>query len=292
MQTCATVFEFNLDKPARVYVENDERSMNSITHDHTTFYSVLSPGGGPGDAYDWEDNSTSARSDQHWNDAGAAGGSSSNGVLFVQSSGPGSTYACTEQKSWPDDLWPWLQDGTGTLAGDCGSGSRAIDPAFWGLNWEHCEVSDPVGPTITLHYLTHVNNPPDWQQDEHDETYVRHAQTRLKLATGGRAVPGRQSLIRITGWATEVPHQRAVPPFGDYYDRASWPAIPPEQIQVGTLGNLDANGELWVVLPDGDPDVTIYAPGWYFFYIFRCSGDAIQAGASHSVYSRNKSEFG
>ena len=230
-----------------------------------TLYSVTPTG--PGDAYYWEDSSTTARSGQHWNDGGDAGGSSSNVTLFVQSSGPGSTYDCTEQMIWPDDLWPWLQDGTGTLAGDCGSGPRAIDPAFWGLNWEHCEVSDPVGPTITLHYMTHVNIPPDWQEDEHDETYERHAQTRLKLATGGRAVPGRQSLIRLTGWATEVPHQRAVPPFGDWYDFASWPAIPPEQIQVGTLGKLDANGELWVVLPDGDPDVTVIANG-PDFYIF------------------------
>ena len=191
-------------------------------------------------------------------------------MLFVQSSGPGLHLCLHGAEELAGDLWPWLQDGTGTLAGDCGSGSRAIDPAFWGLNWEHCEVSDPEGPTITLRYMTHVNNPPDWRQDEHDETYVRHAQTRLKLATGGRAVPGRQSLIRITGWATEVPHKRAVPPFSDCYDCASWPAIPPEQIQVGTLGKLDANGELWLVLPDGDPDATPEVhngPDYYAFFI-------------------------
>jgi hypothetical protein len=31
--------------------------------------------------------------------------------------------------------------------------------------------------------------------------------------------------------------------------------VPPEQIQIGSLGNLDTNGELVVVLPDNDPDV-------------------------------------
>ena len=214
-------------KPARVYVEGDERNMQSLTRYHTTLYSVLPTG--PGDAYYWEDSATTARSDQHWNDGGDAGGSSSNGTVFVKSSGEGSTNFCTEQMSWPADLWPWLQDGTGTLAGDCGFGSREIDPApvagryFAGATGAHCEVSDPKGPRITLQYMTHVNNSPDWQEDEHDKTYVRHAQTRLKLATGGRAVPGARSLIKLTGGALEVLHPRALPPS---YDNWAVRAIP------------------------------------------------------------------
>jgi len=248
-------------KAARVYVENDEQNMDSYVHNRTTLWATETTNAA--DAYYWEDCWTPNRSDQHWNDGANDGGSSLNGTVFVQSTGGGYTNLCTEQMSWLPDLWPWLNTGTRIFEGYCGSGSNWIDPAsIWP---EHCEVSDPAGPTFTFGREVGWNYS-RWRGDEADQTYTRHAQTKLKLATGGRAAPGHESLIHITGWAKEVLSKRTLPPFNPS-DSQNYRTIPPEQLRVGTLGNLDANGDLWLVLPDGDPDVTIYGPA-LCYYIF------------------------
>jgi hypothetical protein len=261
----AVVYEFNLDKPVRVYVAQDERNISSSTHGHTLFWAAAETTT-PADAFYWSDSAQTYRFDQHWNDGGDNGGSIYNSSVVVQNPGEDSTGISTEQMSWPQHLWPWQNDyGTGIFGGTGGSYSKSIDgPMIWP---EHCEVSDPVGPTFTYGYEMGFNYS-RWVGTEYDETYERHVQTTMKLATGGRSAPGHKSLIRITGWATVVPYKRAVPPFNQYFDYANWPTIPPEQLKVGTLGNLDANGELWVVLPDGDPDVTIFPPPMFCFSIF------------------------
>jgi hypothetical protein len=46
--------------------------------------------------------------------------------------------------------------------------------------------------------------------------------------------------------------------------------LPPQTLSVGALGNLDTNGDLYVMLPDGDPDITPIAKG-KGFYIFSVS---------------------
>jgi hypothetical protein len=80
-------------------------------------------------------------------------------------------------------------------------------------------------------------------------------------------VPGRQSLIQISGSAYAVLDKRAVTPL---FYMAHMQTIPPQSLTVGALGNLDTNGNLYVVLPDGDPDVTVIADG-KGYYIFSVS---------------------
>ena len=164
--------------------------------------------------------------------------------------------------TWNPDMWGWLTDGSGTFGGDNPFGPQSILPAV--VVPEHCEINDPVPLKFTYKgKVIHDYGSQDWEGSEHEETYTRNAQTKMKLATGGRAVPGAQSLIKISGSAWEVLDKRVAPP--DFnWDRMR--TIPPEQLRVGTLGNLDTNGELWVVLPDGDPDVTVTAGPDYFIY--------------------------
>jgi len=65
--------------------------------------------------------------------------------------------------------------------------------------------------------------------------------TEMKLVTGGPLGSTHENLWMISASATDA--DTGLP-------------IPPEQIKIGSFGNLDTNGNLYVVLPDGDPDVT------------------------------------
>ena len=275
-------------KAPRVYVESDEQNMISSSHTRTTLWAMDSTN--PADAYYWDDSTQPGYAEQHWNDAGNDGGSSTNGTVFVQSSGPGYTNLCLEQMAWPADLWPWLLDyGTGIFGGYCGSGPQAIPPAL--VVPEHCEVSDPVGPTFTFGQMVGFNYS-NWQGVESDQSYERHAQTRMKLDTGGRAVPGSKSLIRIHGSAQEVLLKRAVPPYY-VYNPEYLQAIPSQNLQVGALGSLDANGELWLLLPAGDPDATVTVvsngPDYYIFGIGATRYDLAHETFQLALANKNRS---
>ena len=53
--------------------------------------------------------------------------------------------------------------------------------------------------------------------------------------------------------------------------------IPSDQIEIGSLGNLDTNGNLWVMLPDNDPPVvTPKVPG-HPNYTFAVNGQEYEA---------------
>ena len=82
-----------------------------------------------------------------------------------------------------------------------------------------------------------------WQG--YQQAGTRTADTEMKLATGGPPGSQQMNLWCITASATA--HTNVA--------RINGIIVPPEQIQIGTLGNLDTNGELWVMLPDNDPPV-------------------------------------
>ena len=70
-----------------------------------------------------------------------------------------------------------------------------------------------------------------WSSGYDDKTFIRQAQSTGQFDTGGKAVPGRQSLYLFTCSAV---------------DMLSTNPIPPETITMGSLGHLDTNGNLWV----------------------------------------------
>ncbi len=105
----------------------------------------------------------------------------------------------------------------------------------------------------------------------HREQYTRHANTTMKLFTGGRAIAGRKSLFVITGGAYEIFDPRAVPSWGNY--PSPWGAdlnsiaTAPANVKIGTLGNLGSDHIRYVMIPDGaDPiDITPKVAGSQFY---------------------------
>ena len=80
-----------------------------------------------------------------------------------------------------------------------------------------------------------------------DPTYRRTADAEMKLATGGPLGSTQQNLWVISATAT---------------DEATGQPIAFTNISIGRFGHLDSDGNLYVVLPDNDPDdIPVYVPG-------------------------------
>jgi len=101
-----------------------------------------------------------------------------------------------------------------------------------------------------------------WAAGEGEHTYVtnqahgltlRTADSEQKLATGGPLGSKQMNLWCISATAT---------------DEDTGLPIPPEKISIGSFGNLDTNGNLYVVLPDNDPDVITPMIAGIFNYTF------------------------
>jgi hypothetical protein len=118
-------------------------------------------------------------------------------------------------------------------------------------------------PQATLFYDPHLYDS-GWEYTEEDQTYTRHAQTKLKLQPGGLAVPHRMNLFQISGEAQGILDKRAVPP----YTHTTMQVIPPQNMQMGKLGKLGADGNLWVALPDGGTPIDVTPHVAKPFYIF------------------------
>jgi hypothetical protein len=113
---------------------------------------------------------------------------------------------------------------------------------------------------------------PNWEYTEDDQTYTRHAQTQLKLLTGGRAGPHGMCLFQINGEAREILDKRAGPPYNcevvPPYNTVGMAGIPPQNVWMGVLDNLGSDGNLWVALPAGGAPVDATPHVSKPFYIF------------------------
>ena len=145
-------------------------------------------------------------------------------------------YPFQETMEWPASQWPQpLPQGTKTAtyfndeprwATPPNTQTNAIEPP--GLAQEHCDF---------YHDLNNYYNALAEQKT---------SDTEMKLATGGPLGSTQKNLWCISANAR---------------DEDTGLPIPPEQISIGSFGNLDTNGNLYVVLPDNDPPtVTPTAP--------------------------------
>ena len=124
-----------------------------------------------------------------------------------------------DDTTWPANTWPQaFPDGTNVWEdGIPEGGTNNAGPIS--LPQEHCDINEIP---------------------ERDTTDRRTADTEMMLATGGPLGSTQQNLWVISASATDV---------------ETGQPIPPEQISIGGFGNLDTNGNLYVVLSDNDPDV-------------------------------------
>jgi hypothetical protein len=148
---------------------------------------------------------------------------------------------CTTTTTWPASWWPFLTTGSYTqicqAAGDFGGTAQPPSVPLEHLNY-HLDLWAPPGLTA-----------PAWYEDSQNDQAV------MKMQAGGRATAGRQSLFWISGQALGYLYDECTPWLGLYSPPTT--NIPPQFIQIGKLGCLDTNGNLFVVLPDGtNVDVT------------------------------------
>jgi hypothetical protein len=261
------------DKGDRLYVDSDVQKMDSTDHNLFKAWWSWVPDITNGLPNNRVESWTTNQNEQHWADEQGGGGSSLNQQIFLTLDPSTShTSLCTEQMSWPATSWEdlWQVNGTGTFTGDCSpnkDGTWSIGPpvtcsysSFYG---EHCEENDPMPPQATLFYDPHLYDS-GWEYTEEDQTYTRHAQTKLKLQPGGLAVPHRMNLFQISGEAEGILDKRAVPP----YTHTTMQEIPPQNMQIGKLGKLGADGNLWVALPAGGKSIDVTPHVSKPFYIF------------------------
>ena len=286
------------NKRARLYVASDVQKMDFTDHNYFSAWETENTNSSPAN---WTEEWKTNHYEQHWTN-GLGGGGSSMIRDIQQAFDPASAFnhLCTEQMNWPATNWENIGQvmGTRTSTGDCLFGDGSIQPPEFGMGYyqffgESCAVSDPWPPRINFENANHYYGP-NWEYTEDDETYTRHAQTQLKLLTGGRAVPHGMCLFQISGEAREVLDKRAPP-----YNPVGMAGIPPQNVRMGVLGNLGADRNLWVALPDGGTTVEVTPQVAKPFYIFDAteqkysfvisanstplSDDSVMAGADFCV---------
>ena len=245
--TSATAIDLETseDKPDRLYVSQYtmDLSRSENAQDQTVTYFgriVLTNTEAWTDNY--SDNST-------WSDQAGGSGGWSNG---------GGNCTCSVQQNWPASFWPDLANGTQSFSACCNPDMDTNIGALL-IPLEHCDVNAPTnfsyGPGWGA-FFDEMGEFFDLASGWDDITYTRHAQTTMQFDTGGKSVPGVQSLYLFTASAA---------------DMLSTNPIPPKTISIGGLGNLGADGNLYVVVPySAEPiDVTPRVSGipWFIFNV-------------------------
>lgn len=137
-------------------------------------------------------------------------------------------FPITVESACPPTSWPQPLPGTTetVLYWDGYTETNELGPPL--LKQEHCDIGI-------------CGNDGGYPFSEH-----RTADATMKLVTGGPPGSRQLNLWCLSAWATAYTN----------LDDTTGTPVPPEQIQIGSFGNQDTNAELWVLLPDGDPDIT------------------------------------
>jgi hypothetical protein len=237
-----------VDKPWELYVLSYRQ--NSDFSEDLSYYGYDNNGGVDSG---WAQ--SQKHNDGHWEEWVGGGGSSTYnrdaaqdwfGVELAEHN------QCTTTFTWLASDWSSPANGTEDTSGSsCGSATDIpCGPPL--LTWEHCDVSDHVNTVSPPHITEDGMMSSGWD----NQTYARQAVAIIKLRTGGKAVPGRQSVWRLIGSAVKIANKREVPPYPGRIGN-----LDPSQIQI--MGqSLGADWVAWKSLPDGvDEDATARVPG-------------------------------
>jgi hypothetical protein len=189
---------------------------------------------------------------------------------------------CECDTSWPATEWPNLVDGIAECQYYCSPGTVVPPPD---IELEHSEVDyHSPNETRTVYVSDGI-----FETETFTYTHSRSAQTTMKLFTGGKALRG-DNLFVITASASEILTPRASPPyFGQIPPDNAVPlypmsVIPPQEVSIGSEGNLGIDGRLYKVYPNGQTiDVTPKTSR--SFYIFR-----VDASKHHLRITANDKE--
>jgi hypothetical protein len=137
---------------------------------------------------------------------------------------------CTWVGAWAASAWPDLPYGT-------------YDQTCHHMDETRATIDPPPLPWVHIDACNEQDFPPG--NTNGGNVWTRQAQATLKLDTGGK--PGRQALYRITASACAILYEKWQP--WREYDPPTID-VPPEMIEIGGLGRLGSDGNLYVVLPD------------------------------------------
>jgi hypothetical protein len=254
--------EQSTDKPMRIFVSTDTQTdSGSDDGSYKTFYddADIVCTGNTEDPWNYN---------QNWSDRGGGTRHSywkdkfheeCSGVVTEQ------IEECECDTSWPATEWPNLVDGIAECQYYCSPGTVTPPPD---IELEHSEVDHSSSETRTVYLSDGV-----FETATYTYTHNRSAQTTMKLFTGSKAVRG-DNLFVITASASEILTPRASPPyFGQIPPDNAVPlypmsVIPPQEVSIGSEGNLGIDGRLYKVYPNGQTiDVTPKTSR--SFYIFR-----------------------
>jgi hypothetical protein len=142
---------------------------------------------------------------------------------------------------WPATIWPQdLPEGVQTFI------AVNDDPSQYDPPQTNITIGGVDAPELPLN---HQDTYATGYTSDHLGHYTDRetGDTEVRLATGGPLGSKQMNLWCISASATGYTNDAQGNPVGF--------GIPPIQIQIGGLGNLDTNGNLYVVLPDNDPPV-------------------------------------
>jgi len=250
--SAASIQKPNVDLPDRLYVASDVQYAISDYESYVATYES-------GNLVDWASRAFDRQYGHSWMD-GVGGGGGGYSQYFASSSVREDSGQCGVSLSWPPSSWPDFSPGTEIRVGDY------LDSDLWDfmevlgtdaspiIGQEHCHVSDPQGTSYSYEDGTYYVE--GWDR----VNYSRSAQTRMKLFTGGKAIPGRRTLFSISAWAKELLGQRFTPPYSVLAE-PFFNLLPSQRVSLGELGALGSDGRLYRALPDRTTvEVTPFVP--------------------------------
>jgi hypothetical protein len=171
----------------------------------------------------------------------------------------------------PPSSWPSISVGT---ASNLVNGSFYYEQAWTPpITFEHCDIPVPLpncmGGYVDATCALAVMN-----------TGQRYAQATIRLETGGIRGSKAQNLFVINCSAADQRPTVSQPPSGPnaFAPPGAPTPIPPQSIAIGTLGNLGADGNLYVLLPDNtNVNITPTVSGRYYFTFVGNTGDPVAA---------------
>jgi len=189
------------------------------------------------------------------------------------------------------------------------TGTTVVKEYFNGvleINWTYTNISVP-----DMEWMEKSSGSGDGTNEDYgDITWTESSGRLIKLFTGGKALRKMQNLFNLSAGLnveSETVGYSWFPDWPDDYD-GSTPflsptseSIPPEEITLGAAGQLQSDGQLWTIQPDGEEiDITPQAPQESYegnlpgdakylscFYVF-----VRQPNAPPSRSLRNGTDFG
>ncbi len=237
------------DKPLGVYLASYHSARNLHVNEESDGYDWT------GVDQDWERFTSDTHHEEHW--TSGVGGHGQQQDLWqedikyqyqpYQHNPSDQVTHCQIDYQWGKSDYP-DQPGTATATGDCNGQVPAAtftcrQPE---VTTEHCGVEFELD---TFYASPYVSQSDGLTHSDHRHTgYDRTADGYMKVRTGGKQIPGQQSLWEFGGSAVKILDKTVLTP--TYIHALPSSGIDPTKIYVGEK-HFGSDGLLWMTLPDG-----------------------------------------